>query len=88
MPRKIPLLLLLLAAFGPLGACGQKGPLYLPQDAAAPAQPIAAPASTAPTLAPIESNGEEEEEGEREEEPLPQTTGADNYSEEEPAPEK
>ncbi|WP_308364270.1 MULTISPECIES: lipoprotein [unclassified Microbulbifer] len=87
MPRKIPLLLLLLAAFGPLGACGQKGPLYLPQDAAAPAQPIAAPASTAPALAPIESNGKEEE-GEREEEPLPQTTGADDYSEEEPAPEK
>ncbi|MBB3061043.1 LPS translocon maturation chaperone LptM [Microbulbifer rhizosphaerae] len=87
MPRKIPLLLLLLAAFGPLGACGQKGPLYLPQDVATPAQPIAAPASTAPTLAPIESNGEEEE-GEREEEPLPQTTGADDYSEEEPAPEK
>ncbi|MGL6161710.1 LPS translocon maturation chaperone LptM [Microbulbifer sp.] len=78
MPRKIPLLLLLLAAFGPLGACGQKGPLYLPQSAAAP---------SAPASAPIESNGEEGE-GERGEITQPQTTGADDYSEEEPAPEK
>lgn len=84
MPRKIPLLLLLLAAFGPLGACGQKGPLYLPQGAAAPAQPIAA---AAPASAPIESNGKEGG-GERGEITQPQTTGADDYSEEEPAPEK
>jgi len=31
-----------------ISACGQKGPLYLPQDAAKPAPPSAAPMVTAP----------------------------------------
>lgn len=73
MLRKILPLLLLLAA------CGQKGPLYLPQEAAVPAQPVA---TAAP--APAENNGQEEsgkEEQESTEEQQPQTTGATETSE-------
>jgi predicted small lipoprotein YifL len=38
------LLLLLLAIPAGLTACGNKGPLYLPEDKQAPAEPAAAPA--------------------------------------------
>jgi predicted small lipoprotein YifL len=43
MPRKSPLFLTTFFILtSVLSACGQKGPLYLPQDAAAPQAPVAA----------------------------------------------
>lgn len=68
MPHKISSALAILLAAGALTACGQKGPLYLPQDAAVPAEPTATvpmaspvdatPAMTAPTA---ESQDEDSE---------------------------
>ena len=56
MPYKISSALAIVLAAGALSACGQKGPLYLPQDAAAPAEPaavtpMASPVDTAPRMA-------------------------------------
>ena len=45
-------LALLIAATLALGACGQKGPLYLPQDPAAPAATGAAGPATQPAVQP------------------------------------
>ncbi|WP_346838463.1 lipoprotein [Microbulbifer sp. SAOS-129_SWC] len=47
-----------------LNACGQKGPLYLPQDAAQPAPPTAAtaPVATAPAATAPAATAEEQTE--------------------------
>ncbi|WP_067084455.1 MULTISPECIES: lipoprotein [Microbulbifer] len=64
--ENLPLAAVLLIV-GLLGACGQKGPLYLPQGAASPApagavaQPPVAPAGTAVPPAETEAQNEEEE---------------------------
>lgn len=60
MPKSFsPLTPLLLAACAALGACGQKGPLYLPQEAAVPAPPAAV---TAPVPAHEQAQEEDSEE--------------------------
>jgi len=51
---------------GALNACGQKGPLYLPQDAAVPAEPtavapMASPVDTAPAMTAPSAEAQEEE---------------------------
>lgn len=60
MPRK-PLLSLtaIFVMASALTACGQKGPLYLPQDAAAPQAPAA---QTSTVSAAAEPRGEEDKE--------------------------
>lgn len=68
--ENLPLAAVLLVV-GLLGACGQKGPLYLPQEAASPAPagavaqpavaPAVAPAGTAASPAETEAQDEEEE---------------------------
>lgn len=68
-----------------LSACGQKGPLYLPQDAAVPAQPTATggammpvPASTAPAATSVPSaedtSAEEKQRKAEDKRPAPSTT--------------
>lgn len=63
--ENLPLAAVVLAA-SLLGACGQKGPLYLPQDAASPApvpaqSPIVAPTSSTTPGAQAETTEEQEE---------------------------
>ena len=66
MPHKISSALSILLAAGALTACGQKGPLYLPQDAAVPAEPtattpMASPVDTAPAMTAPPAEAQEEE---------------------------
>ncbi|WP_323845915.1 LPS translocon maturation chaperone LptM [Microbulbifer magnicolonia] len=49
------------AAGALLSGCGQKGPLYLPQDPAAPAQPAATPIAAPGAIAPAATDDEEEQ---------------------------
>ena len=66
MPHKNHIALAILLAAGPLTACGQKGPLYLPQDAAVPAEPtaatpVASPVDAAPATAAPQAGNQDED---------------------------
>ncbi|SHF81287.1 lipoprotein-attachment site-containing protein [Microbulbifer donghaiensis] len=72
MPKKFFLpCAVLLGAAGLISGCGQKGPLYLPQEPAAPAQPVttmpAGPQSTTvePASAPPAQTPEQAEQQQR-----------------------
>ncbi|SEA21500.1 LPS translocon maturation chaperone LptM [Microbulbifer marinus] len=85
MPKKLFLpLAVLLGASALISGCGQKGPLYLPQGPAAPAQPqpaatpvgtapaTAEPVYTEPTQAPVQTDEQQRREPATEQSEVPE----------------
>ncbi|MEW5250412.1 LPS translocon maturation chaperone LptM [Microbulbifer discodermiae] len=61
MPHPVSSALAVILVTAALSACGQKGPLYLPQDAAVPAQPAgSSPSPGAPAASAPQPGGEQQ----------------------------